>query len=360
MFCPECGKEIAEGRKFCTGCGCMAGGSGAGKGAQAARPGSAPGPAGQPNAAVPPPARTAQQQPKPQPGAAPPQRTVPGQARQQPAARPPQAHNTQLPPKKSTPPAAAPAQPAAPHQLIQVPPPPPRPGEAPLDDPDLQPETAPGDFVPYQRQQQVQYSIPYDPRGLTIYAVIMLILMAAGVPAVQYAASGSSGIPIQGLIESEKHDFSIYVPDGWSTVKDPVRKTGHMNAAAYYFRGNPRNPDIVSIIYAIPQDVHFPMYISVNDLRAMEPFLIEINEDYMRMLGMEYELLELKTYTIAGEHAIWMDGNAIKRGEENKRDFTFLAFQSSRIYMIKFMFEEIRVDEFWPEIKGMLDSIEFY
>ncbi len=362
MFCPKCGKEIAGGGKFCTGCGFSVGGPAAQAGRQAA---GKPPQQQLPLDAIQQSNRSAQHVRQ-----GPTRQEQPSSLKHQSRPHPPQQLQQRRPtqatsktPVREVVPDSRPA--ARTSQTsgldFRIPPPPGQPGQENHQNTQTHPDgLPPGEFTPYSRtQNQSSFTISYEPKSLAIFGVAMLMLMIVGIPAVQYIASGTSGFPIQGHIESRKNNFSLYIPEGWSSVKDPRRKTGHRDAAAYYFKGRSRNPDIVSIIYSMPNNSSFPKFLSQQDLQALEPFLLQMNKQYMQALGMSYELLELKTYMIDGDHAVWMDGNAMKRGKANKRDFTFLAFRSSRLYIVKFMFDEIRVEEFWPEIKGILDSMVF-
>jgi len=203
---------------------------------------------------------------------------------------------------------------------------------------------------------------PRDTQSLaySIVAMVLLLGITAGIPLYNYLAAGLGGVSPEGPIVDNENRYRIELPDDWLTVNDPVAKTGHADAVGYFFKGSSREPEVESIIYRGPSAKMFPETITVQMLEYIQPEMMKLNEMYMKSMGMEYELLESKFIEIDGRKAMWFDGNGVCEGCKPRRDFTFLAVGDRYMYLIKFLFEEERVDEFWPEIQGMLGSMEFF
>lgn len=197
-------------------------------------------------------------------------------------------------------------------------------------------------------------------RILTYIAEACMLLIVAGIPLYHYISAGMGGIKTTDPIVSEEYKYKVSFPEDWKTVKNPRKKTGHSDAVGFFFKGATRNPDIKSVIYLSEKPPGAPEYFTLEMLGHNESHLTMINKAYMASMGMEYELLELKIFRINDSQAIWMDGNGTCKNCDPKRDFTFIVFTETNLYWIKFMFEEKNVDAYWPEIEGILESIEFF
>lgn len=195
-------------------------------------------------------------------------------------------------------------------------------------------------------------------RIVTIVSMIFVFLMVGG-PAVKgYLTAFTAFRKVSGEYHSEKFKYGLEMPDGWKAVKNPRKILKAQNAAGYFTKGNPLNPMVQMLIYyganaASPEDI------SSELLDYIEPEIKRNNEYYAEMMGMKYELLSLDIVQINNRDAIWIEGNTWCMGCEVKRDFTFYAFGDKSSYFIKFVLKEQQVDEYWPEIQSILDSIVF-
>lgn len=196
-------------------------------------------------------------------------------------------------------------------------------------------------------------------RIVTVISMIFVFLIVGGPSVRGYLMFFTAFRTPHGEITNENYNYGLVLPDDWKTMKNPRKMLKARNAAGYFTKGNPMNPRIQMLIYYGGKNVA-PENISNDLLDYLEPEIKRNNEYYAGMMGMKYELLSLSVMRINNRDALWIEGNTWCAGCEVKRDFTFYAFGENSSYYIKFVFKENSVEEYWPEIKSILESIVFY
>jgi len=195
---------------------------------------------------------------------------------------------------------------------------------------------------------------------ISVASMIFIFVVMAGIPGYRYAGVSFAGKGVHTPFVNDEFMYSMnYMPPGWKMIEDAGKKAGDPSAAGYFFKGTLMNPDIRAVVYCIFDPAVVPEYISFSALGSLEGNLVKMNSMFMKAMGMEYEMLELKILPINNRTSLWMDGNGKCKRCENLRDFTFVVFCHGRVYLIKFLFNEKNVEAYWPEISAILQGLEF-
>jgi len=193
-----------------------------------------------------------------------------------------------------------------------------------------------------------------------LYGVIIFLIILGGYFGSRMISSGVHGEPFSGTYTNAEYKYSLFLPDNWYIVKDPVSKTHFSDSVGYFFKGSSRNPDIQLFINYSIGGSGIPRYFSGDQLDALEPQLKKMVSDVKQRMGFNYEYLRLSTFTINKRDAFWIEGNVSKGNKPPLRDFTFMTFEDSRMYIIGFTMDESKTEAFWPEIKNILSSMTFF